>query len=79
MIDTNGGPKTFENEANLILLPLKVYYNESSLSTILSMKDMANIPGTWITLDTDIDRAMIVHLSNGVILRFAEHTSGLYV
>ena len=76
-IVTNGGTQVFDNTADLNLLPLKVHFNEHSLANILSLSDVANLPGARVTMDTDLDRAIILHY-NGQTLRFRECTDGLY-
>jgi hypothetical protein len=76
-IVTNGGTQVFDNTADLNLLPLRVHFNEHSLANILSLSDVANLPGARVTMDTDIDRAIILHF-NGKTLRFHECADGLY-
>jgi len=44
-MDTNGGEKSFYFKADLILLPVKMYLQKHLLAKILSLKDVANIPG----------------------------------
>ena len=74
---TNGGAQTFEKTATLRTLPLKVHFNLYSLANILSLSDVANLPGARITMDSTIDRAIILHY-NGQTIQFWECADGLY-
>ena len=42
------------------------------------MKDVQNIMGIRITMDTLEKSAMLIHLSNGNVLKFQECNDGLY-
>jgi len=61
-IDMKGGPKTFRSKAELKMLPIHLYYDKSSLASILSFKDVANIPSVRVTMDTDVEKAIVVCL-----------------
>ena len=74
---TNGGAQTFSQEASLKALPLKVHYNADSLANILSLSDVANLPGALLTMDTEIERAIILHF-NDRELKFQECSEGIY-
>ena len=74
---TNGGSQHFGAEADLKLLPMRVFFNPESMANILSLSDIANIEGVRITMDTDIDRAIQLHFQNEV-LTFRECIDGLY-
>jgi hypothetical protein len=49
---SNGGSIFYDEMAPLKLLPLDVHFNAESVATILSVKDVANIEGVHITMDT---------------------------
>ena len=68
-IVTNGGSKSFAHVGTLKVLPLTVHYNHKSLANILSLKDVANIPNARLTMDTMIDRAIILTV-DGTSIRF---------
>ena len=53
---TNGGHVDYTRKAKLQILPFEVFFNESSMANILSLKDVAF--KFKITMDTSIDRAM---------------------
>ena len=57
---------------------MKVHFNKDYMATILSFKEVADIPGARITKDTKQEIAMTVSLGNGRILKFKECESGLY-
>ena len=48
------------------------------MATILSFKEVADIPGLRITTDTKQEILMTVSLGNGRTLKFKECESGLY-
>ena len=58
---TNGGAQTFEKTATLNALPLSVFFNPYSLANILSVSDIANLPGAKIMMDSSIEKAIILH------------------
>ena len=42
---TNGGPRVFQKQADLKLFPMKVYFNQESLGTVISYHEVKNLPG----------------------------------
>ena len=67
-LTTNGGFQTFKQLASLNMFPLQLHYNSSSLATILSVKDVALIPGVYITMDTREENSMLVHYGSTFIV-----------
>ena len=57
---TNGGRQLFEHIGTLNLLPLDVHFNAFSMANILYLKDVADLPNVKITMDTTVERAIIV-------------------
>ena len=51
--------------------------NKNYLATILSRKDVNNIPRVRVTIDTSIEKAMNIILTDGTIFKFKECASGL--
>ena len=51
----------------LIILPLNVHVNNNSLETILSLKDVNNIPEVFMNMDTSIEKAMHVIARDGKV------------
>ena len=51
-MSTNGGNKNFNKKVVLKLLPILVHFEEDSLATVLSLKDVANINGVHVTMDS---------------------------
>ena len=52
-VSTNGGLISFDKKSTLKLLPMKVHFDKDSMATILSFKEVADIPGVRITTDTE--------------------------
>ena len=76
-IVTNGGSEQFNYTATANLLPLQVHFNSQSLANIFSLSDVANLPGARITMDTSLDKSIILHYDNA-IFHFHECEDGLY-
>ena len=76
-IITNGGSQTFPYTATDKLLNIPVHYEPNSLANILALSDVADIPGARITMDTNLDRAILLHVHDKTI-RFQECQDGLY-
>ena len=74
---TNGGSEVFKQHGTLNLLPLKVYFNAESIANIVSLSDIANLEGAWLTMDTNVERAINLHIG-GNTLQFKECSDGLY-
>ena len=77
-INTNGGTKVYNQIGDLNLLPLRVHVNETSLANILSLKDVANVSGAKVTMDTSQSRSIQVLLKNNTSITFLEAHNGLY-
>ena len=76
-IATNGGGMIYEAIADLNLFPMQVHYNANSIATILSLKDVASIPGCYLTMDTRKARQIVV-VFDGHTYVFKECADGLY-
>ena len=74
---SNGGTEYFDKTATAKILPINVHFNSESLANILSLSDVANLPGARLTMDTNIDRAILLHY-NGDTIQFKECRNGLY-
>ena len=77
-IVTNGGSLKFHHEANLKLLPLKVYYNEYSMATIISLASILDLKDHYATMDSREELAILVYKPNGEMLKFKQCKDGLY-
>ena len=61
-LETNGGMKSFDQRGIGTVLEVPIYYNKDSISTILAIKDILNIPGARIIFDLDVEIAMNVFI-----------------
>ena len=78
-VATNGGGMVYTSEAKLKLFPLVVHYNPNSIATILSIKDVASLPGCYMTMDTRQAREIVVSFEDGKpSYTFKECADGLY-
>ena len=57
--------------------PLLVWHAPDSVGNILALCDVRR--RCRITLDTAVEATILVHLQDGTVLRFVEHTNGLYL
>ena len=69
-IVTNGGNQIYNQIAVLKILPIQVHFKKESLANIISLRDIANIPGVKITMDTTKERAITVVMGNGTEYKF---------
>ena len=58
-------------------MPMTAHYDPMSLANIISMKDVKNILGIHITMNT-LENAILIHLTDGNVLKFQECNYGLY-
>ena len=77
LLNTNGGQRLFDEKGVGVVIPVPMYYNENSIGTIYSVKDVLNIPGARITYDLVLEKIMNV-LMNQKGLRFEKLSNGLY-
>ena len=78
VIISTGGATTFQQKAECKLLPMDVWYNEESLANILSLKEVSNLDGVKVVLDTSKDPAIKVVLQDNTVLNFNQIGGGLY-
>jgi hypothetical protein len=72
---TNGGPQVSTLVATVANFG-EVWFNPKSLANILSMAQVRK--KCRITMDSDIEAAMLVHRKDGSIIKFVEFSNGLY-
>ena len=73
---TNGGHKDYSQVGMMKIMPFEVYLSETSLANILSLADVSD--HFRVTMDSDRDHSLHVHISEQSILRFRRCGSGLY-
>ena len=74
---TNGGELSYDQIGDLKLLPIQAYYNENSIANIVSLKQVGDIPGVKITMNSADEKSIRVHYKNKE-LKFSEGEEGLY-
>lgn len=74
---TNSSFQSFNHEAELKILPIKVHYNPDSLANILSLSNVANLLGAKVTMDTSVEHAILLHYDNQVY-KFQECADRLF-
>ena len=74
-IDTNGGGKLISKQKCSIPLLGEHWFNEESLTNIISLADMAS--RFRVTMDTEKDKAFLVHLPDKIV-RFKQLNNNLY-
>ena len=55
---------------DLLLLPIKVHINESSMVNILSFAEVDKIAGVHIKMDMSKEKLINVHIKDGKIIHF---------
>ena len=76
ILNTNGGSVSFDQMADLKLLPMSVNFNADTMATVLSIKDVANLNGVHLTMNTLEERAILVH-NGDKVMKFKECKDGL--
>ena len=78
-ISTNGGSMKYNQVADLNMFPIPVHYNPDSIATILALKDIASVPGCYLTMDTRKAREITVSFEDDrSTFVFKECRDGLY-
>ena len=75
---TNGGYVDYDEEADLLLLPTTVYFNERSIAIVLLFKKISELPGVKINTNASVEKAFFVHTEDVNIINFFECKDGLY-
>lgn len=78
LVHTTGGDKVFNQKGELTLLPMTSYYTPHSLANILLFKEVANLPGVCIVMDTLQEKALTVTLLDNTTVKFNKCAHGLY-
>ena len=73
----NGRSLIFDRKGRLTFLPLNLHVNKDYLAILLYIKDVNNIPGVRVTMDTLIDKSINVILREVTVFNFKECGSGL--
>ena len=68
----------YEHVAVMKDFPLKVHFKRDSLANIIALRDVANIPGVVIKMDTSKERAITVEMGPHKSFKFLECPDGLY-
>ena len=55
----------------------EVWFNCNSIANILSLADVRKV--CRVTMDTSTEPALLVLRLDGTVMKFAEHSSGLYI
>ena len=76
---TNGGPKCFEKEATLKIFPLKVYFNQDSLATIVSYYEVSILPRVSMIVNSKVENTInVVVEDQNCVYKFQPCGPGLY-
>ena len=62
----NGGNKLFNEIGEYGLFPIEVHFNLHSMSNIVMLKDVSDVPGVRITMDISKERAITVEYQGKV-------------
>ena len=66
----SGGHLSFNQMGGILLFPMKIHINESSMANILSFAEVAKITGVYIKMDTYKVQTINVHIEYGKITHF---------
>ena len=68
-VTKNGGLKSFNKKATLKRFPMTVHFNQNSMTTILSFKEVTDILRVKITTEKNEEHAMMVTPQNEKVLQ----------
>ena len=68
----------FNQMGDLILFPMKVHTNESSMANILYFAEAANIKGVYINTETSKEKLINVHIKYRKIIHFKACVEGIF-
>ena len=77
IVSNGGGSVTYDTIGDFGLIPMPVYYNKNSLANVLSFKQVAALDGVHITVNTLVEKAILVSFGD-TVLKFKECNDGLY-
>jgi hypothetical protein len=75
---STGGTTIFRQKGTCKAIPIKVWFKASSLANILSLKEVAALPGVNVTMDTNQSKSINVHLQDSSVIMFKQYRDGLY-
>ena len=75
---TNGGHQYFNQMGDLLLFPMKFHINKSSMTSILSFAEVANIAVVHIKLYMSKEKVINVHIEDVKIIHFKACAEGLF-
>ena len=75
-VQTNGGHQD-SNMKGVFKNLGPVWFNRASIANILSLAEVRKV--CRVTLDTEVEPTMFVHRKDGSLMKFTEHSTGLYV
>ena len=76
-IYTNGGSLNYDTRGFLKYLPIHCYHNDQSIANVLLLKNISDIPGCHIYMDTNVGPEIYVSYQ-GATLKFKQSLNGLY-
>ena len=68
----------YDSIGKLNLLPIKVDFKSDSMVNIVSMKSVTGIKGAKVTMNTAIDKGIVLTLGDGPIIKFSPYENGWY-
>eukprot|EP00957_Ditylum_brightwellii_P064436 4890262-Ditylum_brightwellii.AAC.1 len=57
---------------------MTVHFNESTMTTVLSLSDATSLDEVHLTMNTLEECAILVHFDDGKVIKFKECDDGLY-
>ena len=76
-MESDGGVVTYSSKGIFKLLDLPVHYKKGTIANVLSFKEASSILGVRITVDSDVEQVMLVHMGSRV-LKFTRCNDGLF-
>ena len=74
---TNEGHPYFNQMGAILILPMAVHNNESSMANILSFAEVDNIEGMHINMESPKEKVINVHIKDGKLF-ISKHMRGVF-
>jgi hypothetical protein len=78
MIMTNGGSMKYSTIGKMGILSISSYYNKNSLANIVSMQKLLEVQGITVSMNSQVNRAIVVTTKDGLVYDFVQGVDGLY-
>ena len=78
LLYSDAGTQVYNKMGDLKDFPMKAMFNSNGIANVLSLKEVSEIPGVVITMDTSVDPGITVTFEDGKSVKFNRSHDGIY-